>query len=427
MATQIYHRCAIVLCVLFVTIPAVAARRRVVAPPPPDSPAVWLARNAIPLATTEAVGNLDDLAPVANIVGSAHVVGLGDDTHGTHEFFTLKLRMLQFLVQNMGFDVLAVEGSFPQFERVNAYVQGGPGDIKQLLKPQAGETGYWFWQTDEFVAIVEWMRNFNMTRGSNRPPIEIVGADVYDGKTAANMVLAYLNSVDPAEATTAAQTYDPCVTTQSSPCPDLRARSQAITQQIAAKESDYTAKSSPRAFADAVQYSTVVTQWIFANTYLRDTFMADNVAWAKDHRGSAHKVIYWAHDEHVTRGPSVYGIVTPFTAGTMLTEKFGSDYVPIGSATYAGHYLGPSTASPGTLVTPALTPAGPDDYETFFHASAAPNIIVPLRYPHPFLAQPHHMREAGSGDTNGDYLVNLAQRYDAVIFIDQSTPNHPLQ
>ena len=427
MARQIYHRCAVVLLVLVVTSPAVAARRRVVAPPPPDPPAIWLARHAIPLATTEAVGGLDDLAPLAGIVGSAHVVGLGDATHGTHEFFTLKLRTLQFLVQNMGFDVLAMEGSFPQFERINAYVQGGSGDIRQLLKPQAGETGYWFWQTDEFVAVIEWMRNFNMTRGSNRPPIEIVGADVYDGKTAANMVLSYLNGVDPAEASTAAQTYDQCVTTfQSSPCPDLRVRTMAITQQIAAKESDYVAKSSPRAFADAVHASTVITQWGLINTYLRDSYMADNVAWARDHRGSAHKVLYWAHDEHVTRGPSVYGIITPFTAGTMLAQKFGSDYVPIGSATYAGRYLGPSTTNAGTLVTPMLTPAGADDYETFFHASAAPNIIVPLRDPHPFLAQPHHMREAGSGDTNGDYLVNLFQRYDAVIFIDQSTPNHPL-
>src|SRR5436190_20413104 len=130
-----------------------APRRRPVSPPPPDPPAGWLARHAIPLATTEATGNVDDLAPLAGIVGSAHVVGLGDATHGTHEFFTTKLRIVQFLVERMGFDVLAMEGSFPQFERINAYVQGGTGDVKQLLLPQPDEQPYWFWRVEEFMAV----------------------------------------------------------------------------------------------------------------------------------------------------------------------------------------------------------------------------------------------------------------------------------
>src|SRR5947207_1802451 len=69
-----------------------AVHRRAVAHPPPEPAADWLAKHAIPLATTEATGNVDDLAPLASIVGDAHVVGLGDATHGTHEFFTTKLR-----------------------------------------------------------------------------------------------------------------------------------------------------------------------------------------------------------------------------------------------------------------------------------------------------------------------------------------------
>jgi len=154
------------------------------------------------------------------------------------------------------------------------------------------------------------------------------------------------------------------------------------------------------------------------------------VAWAKDHRGSARKIIYWAHNEHVTNGPSVYGVITEFTAGTMLRQKFGSDYVNFGTATWAGQFL--TATNNSTLATPALTAAGAEDYEMFLHASRAPNIIVPLSDPHPFLNTPHHMREGGSGvfsDTapNGDFLVNLTTRFNAVVFIDQTTPNHPVQ
>src|SRR5205085_8677731 len=184
---------------LFATSAAVAAspRHRAVAPPPPDPPAVWLAAHAVPLATTEAVGGVDDLAPLATIAGDASIVGMGDVTHGTHELYTSKLRVLQFLVERMGFDVLAMEGSFPQMERVNAYIQGGPGDLHQLLRNGTSEIYYYFWDTQEFAAVIDWMRNYNMTRGNNQPAIEIFGADVYDGVTAEQLVIDYLNTVDP--------------------------------------------------------------------------------------------------------------------------------------------------------------------------------------------------------------------------------------
>src|SRR5258705_10192687 len=159
--------CRALLLSLYLASPLSAAtHRRAVAHPPPEPAADWLATHAIPLATTEATGNVDDLAPLASIVGGTHIVGLGDATHGTHEFFTTKLRIVQFLVERMGFDVLAMEGSYPQFERINAYVQGGSGDVKLLLLPRTGEQLYWFWDVEEYRAVIEWMRNYNLTRGS---------------------------------------------------------------------------------------------------------------------------------------------------------------------------------------------------------------------------------------------------------------------
>jgi erythromycin esterase len=420
---------AVAVALLFASSLYAAPRRRAAAPPV-ETPADWLSRHAIPLATTEAVGSLDDLAPLATIVGNAHVVGLGDATHGTHEFFTTKLRIIQFLVTKMGFDVLAMEHSYAQTERINAYVQGGPGDPKQLLQPQNDEIPYWMWQTDEFVAVIEWLRNYNMTRGS-KPPVVIFGADVYDGRSAADLVIKYLNTVDPAAAATATNAYR-CVANQlPSGCSINGSDLKTAQRLLTSNESIYTARSSPQAFADALHAQNVISESVVSSGPLRDVGMGNNVAWAKDHRGTAGKVIYWAHNEHVTRGPSVYGVVTPNTAGTVLAQTFGSDYVNIGSATYAGQFLFKSYIA-NALLTPTLTPANADDYETFLHASAAPNIIVPLHDPPPFLATSHHMREAGTGEingvaTNGDFLVNLPQRFDAITFIDQTTANHPLQ
>lgn len=426
--------CGALLLALLLACPAAAAtRHRAVAHPPPEPPADWLAKHAIPLATTEATGNVDDLAPLANIVGNAHVVGLGDATHGTHEFFTMKVRLLQFLVERMGFDTLAVEASFPQLQRVNAYVQGGPGDPKQLLVPRAGEQPYWFWQVDEFVAVVEWMRNYNLTRGA-KPALTLFGADMYDGKITASMVLDYLNTVDKDQVQAATTAYR-CVFNGGDPtCTSLTPQinaTKAITVQMEAKESDYTARSSHQAFVDALQASRVATEWLQGTAFFRDISMADNVAWAKDRVSGTKKVIFWAHNEHITRGPSAYGVITNLPAGEMLRLTLGNDYFNIGSATWSGQFLTRPLANLATFITPSLTAAGADYYETFFHASRSPNIIVLLHDPHPFLAAPHRMREAGSGEfsstsPNADIVVNLPVRFDAVLFIDHSSPTTPL-
>lgn len=39
----------------------------------------------------------DDLQPLQQIVGDASIGGLGKATHGSHEFFTMKHRLLEFL------------------------------------------------------------------------------------------------------------------------------------------------------------------------------------------------------------------------------------------------------------------------------------------------------------------------------------------
>src|SRR5437867_9612937 len=102
-------------------------RRRAVTPPSDQTPASWLASHAYPLATTEAVGDLNDLSPLRAIVGNASVVGLADGTHGTHEYFTTKLRIIEFLVTQMGFGHARPRRNFPA-DRARQRVRAGPVD-----------------------------------------------------------------------------------------------------------------------------------------------------------------------------------------------------------------------------------------------------------------------------------------------------------
>ena len=51
--------------------------------------------------------------PLKKIIGEARIVALGEATHGTHEFFQMKHRMLEFLVEEMGFNTFAMEAAWP--------------------------------------------------------------------------------------------------------------------------------------------------------------------------------------------------------------------------------------------------------------------------------------------------------------------------
>ena len=57
----------------------------------------WLAKNAIPLHSIKTGSGFADLQPLKKVFQDVRVVGLGEATHGTREFFQFKHRMVEFL------------------------------------------------------------------------------------------------------------------------------------------------------------------------------------------------------------------------------------------------------------------------------------------------------------------------------------------
>lgn len=99
-----------------------------------------LDRAAHPLRTVEPVGDTRDLRPRGRMVGDARVVGLGEATHSSYDFFTLRHRVFRHLVEREGFRT-----SGP---RLNSYVVHGLRN------------------TEEYLRLVEWMRAYNARRAA---------------------------------------------------------------------------------------------------------------------------------------------------------------------------------------------------------------------------------------------------------------------
>ena len=156
----------------------------------PAAQVEWIRAKAIPLKTVEAGNGFDDMMPMKGIVGDARVVALGEATHGTREFFQLKHRMVEFLATQMGFTIFTIEANMPEAYKLNDYVLHGKGDPKALLRGMY----FWTWQTEEVLAMVEWMREFNQ---SGKGHIEFTGFDMQTPTIAAEVVRKYIAPHDP--------------------------------------------------------------------------------------------------------------------------------------------------------------------------------------------------------------------------------------
>lgn len=155
----------------------------------PSPQVEWIRANAIPLKTVEAGHGFDDMMPLKRVVGTARIVGLGEATHGTREFFQLKHRMVEFLATQMGFTIFSIEANMPEAYKLNDYVLHGTGDPKELLRGMY----FWTWQTEEVLAMVEWMREFNR---SGKGHIEFTGFDMQTPTVAAEIVHKYISEHD---------------------------------------------------------------------------------------------------------------------------------------------------------------------------------------------------------------------------------------
>jgi erythromycin esterase-like protein len=122
-----------------------------------DALRAWVSRESRVLSGEEASpGTAEDV--VVHVFGAASVVGLGEGTHGTHEFFVAKDRIARALIEHLGFRVALYETTEVAAQELDQYVQGGkPGPAAKVLASHEGIV----WQTEEMAAFFDWMRVHN--------------------------------------------------------------------------------------------------------------------------------------------------------------------------------------------------------------------------------------------------------------------------
>ena len=404
----------------------------------------WLQVNGKAFSTPQAGNGFADLQFLRDMVGDASVVSLGEATHGTREFFLMKHRILEFLVQEMGFNLFGIEASWPEANRLNEYVHTGKGDPAVLLSGLY----FWTWNTQEVLDMIQWMRAHNENPGGS-----FLGFDMQYPGMAIHNVIEYLSAVDPPAAAAASEQYS-CMLRYANG-PDGARESQArygdqaeayrdeclqdltaVRDSLLAHKDVYVAASSATEFATADRSARVVLQFEdmqSVRTYgARDAFMAENAIWLHEEGGSDSRIVLWAHNGHVADNPSYAG---GSSMGWHLRKHYSDDLVIVGFDFYQGSFRAVTQTSSGTysgLANHTVGPAPGDSYEYFFHSAGREQMVLDTRNVDmgtastSWLAGPLLMRSIGAVfmPTNpGTYLyqVSIPSRYDLVIYFDNTS------
>ncbi len=157
-----------------------------------------------------------DLEPLISRIGDARVVLLGESTHGTSEFYSMRARISRELILRKGFRFIAIEGDWPDAARVDHYV-------RHFEFPRSEWTAFarfptWMWRNKEVQVFVDWLRQHNAGLHENKR-VAFHGLDLYSLYTSIQSVLRYLDDVDADAAAIARERYGCLTPWQTDPAP----------------------------------------------------------------------------------------------------------------------------------------------------------------------------------------------------------------
>ncbi len=408
--------------------------------PPTDSGAALpvvaeLKQRASPLTTVEPGGAVDDLAAFGRAVGDASIVALGEASDGTREFFQLKHRLWEYLVNEKGFTVFALEANWPESLVVDRYIKTGEGSAKAAL---AG-LYLWTWNTEEVLALIEWMRSYNQAPGSH-PILTFTSFDMQVAHVAAPVVLEYLGRYSPDDVQAAAETYTQVqmlgtrrVQVYDDQAKALADRAAAEVRVFDLKHTQLVAASSAEAWRNARQAASIVYQSCALRIpgkgpAYRAEATASNVEWLRQAHPDE-KIVLWAHNSHVAFGVGADGVKS---MGARLRERYGRQMYVVGFAFRRGalRAAGMEDGKAAAISVYNAPPSPEGSGDAILSAAGAPLFFLDMaRLPSGplarWLGEPHLFHNVGVTWVVGNSDANLeaeplSRLYDGLIFVEES-------
>jgi erythromycin esterase len=381
------------------------------------------------LKTVEPNSGFTDLEEsFGEIADSVSIIGLGESTHGSHEIFKIKHRLLEYLIIKKGFKNLAIEHDFTFSEIMNDYIQGMNVDsisIKMSL------SRFPLLDTKEIWDMLKWMKEYNK---SALIKIKIYGFDIQSSdairklrkvKTLNTSLLRLIHSADSLIASRVG--YYPFMKAGKK---QIKFKETVITFDSICNSIHKLIKTSEDSIkSDYEIYSLLLTRYskfiLDKNPNLRDSLMAENIKWIYSN-GNNFKTILWGHNFHIAKGSSFQEDVKKLLPlGIYIKSWF--KYYSIAFATSNGFYTAYENMNGIKPVCDnKLHPPTKQSYENLLKSMNYPLFFMPLTAEDSYsLPSEMAFRYVGTIKFNGkDQFypkIRIKNDYDGLIYIDNTS------
>lgn len=366
--------------------------------------------------------DFSDLQFLKPLLAGKRVVQLGESGHGVAEFNLAKVRLVKFLHQQMGYEVIAFESSLSQCQQADKAIGSvGPASVMRGCI-------FGIWHNTAVITLFDYLAQ---ARQSGKPLI-LAGFDTQDSAGPAVNATRGLDAMldalkSPLRTELAANEKRlrmPHKMLDGASVAQLAAFYEAAAEAIASKRAQLAgtglapveidmAAQSARSRASLARLLGVPAGSA-EGTAIRDAGMAANLAFVLDRLFPTRKIIVWSHNAHIAyQRPQ--GMPKPM--GAYLAERRKAEVYSIGlymgrgeAQNNDGERYQIDAPSPGTME--AVLANGGEKYAFVDFASArhSPGTA--------WMFAPIGSREWGTKPVT----LTPAKSYDAVLYIDSVTP-----
>lgn len=402
------------------------------------------------------LNSIPDLQPLYDRVGDARIVMLGEASHGTHEYYTWRAQISKKLIQEKGFNFIAVEGDWPDCYRLNRFIKGYDSVNQNAFKVLHAFNRWptWMWANWEIVALAEWLKQYNAGLPANKKA-GFYGLDVYSLWESMESIMGYLKATDPAALKVAeeafrcfepyrkdeGQSYARATMFVPELCTDevvnlLKKIRHNLPQYNTDFENVFSAEQNALVTVNAEKYYRAMIEGGPHSWNVRDRHMADTLDRLLKFHGEQSKAIIWAHNTHNGDARATdMAAEGMFNIGELARTEYGEkDVMLVGFGSYEGTVMaGRRWGAPMQIMT--MPPAQKGSWEYLLNkAGNEDKLLLMQEFLQNDMMMETHIGHRAIGvvydpeyEQFGNYVPTiLPLRYDAFIYLDKTKALSPL-
>lgn len=420
-------------------------------------------KHAMPLG-----GAMSDYDPVIHAAQNKAFVMIGEASHGTKEFYRARAEMTERLIQESGFDAVAVEADWPDAYRVNRFVSLSSDEPAGKALSDFERFPTWMWRNKEVFQFIEWLQAYNFefrkedTEG--HAPAGFYGLDLYSMSTSIHAVIAYLDKIDPIAARRARIRYgcldhfmnnpqaygyateigltESCENDIIEQLIELLSNAQEYMKKdgFVAEEEYFCAQQNAKLVKNAEHYYRAMFRGRPNSWNLRDKHMFDTLEDLADHLGKRlgrdPRIVVWAHNSHIgNAGATEMKKRGEFNIGQLVRSAYKEKTLLVGFSTCRGTVTAADNWDDPERTMQVNEPF-PGSYEDVFHHVNYKSFLLDLRTGNEAvdkLMEPRLQRAIGviyRPDTerySHYFLSCLPEQFDFILHYDETHAVEPLR